>query len=281
MARLRTIKPEFWVSEQIAECSTSARLTFIGIWNFSDDQGVHPAKPKTLKAELYPMDDVTVSDVQGWVDELLQAGLLAKFTATDGEDYWFVTGWERHQKIDRPTFKHPAPPPDSTMARRALDEVSTMPRSGVETNRVETKGVESSEEPGAVAPSHTRKAPAKTSLPVGFSVSDRVKAWAVEKGFDSLDDHLEAFMVKAQAKGYQYADWDSAFMEAIRKDWAGIRAKQGQESSYGGANSAKSMATTPDWVTAAGFSSVWAAESAGCTARNHHRFANGMKRETA
>lgn len=31
MARIRSIKPEFWVSEQIGECSTNARLTFIGL----------------------------------------------------------------------------------------------------------------------------------------------------------------------------------------------------------------------------------------------------------
>ena len=31
MARIRSIKPEFWVSEQVAECSTSARLTFVGL----------------------------------------------------------------------------------------------------------------------------------------------------------------------------------------------------------------------------------------------------------
>lgn len=69
MARIRTIKPEFWVSEQIAECSTSARLLFVGLWNFCDDAGVHPAKPKTLKAELFPMDDITTGDVAGWMAE--------------------------------------------------------------------------------------------------------------------------------------------------------------------------------------------------------------------
>jgi len=50
MARIRTIKPEFWVSEQVGECSPNARLLFIGMWNFCDDRGVHPAKPnRSLK----------------------------------------------------------------------------------------------------------------------------------------------------------------------------------------------------------------------------------------
>jgi hypothetical protein len=141
MARIRSVKPEFWVSEQVGECSPSARLTFIGLWNFCDDQGVHPAKPKTLKAELYPMDDITAQQVGEWVRELIDVGLVIEFEASeDGDRYWHVTGWSRHQKIDRPSFKHPAPPSeDSANDRRAespsarrikVDEDSATPRSG-------------------------------------------------------------------------------------------------------------------------------------------------------
>ena len=60
MARIRTIKPEFCVSEQLAECSTNARLTFALMWMFCDDNGVHPAKYKTLKAQCYPLDEATM-----------------------------------------------------------------------------------------------------------------------------------------------------------------------------------------------------------------------------
>jgi hypothetical protein len=120
MARIRTVKPEFWVSEQIAECSPNARLTFIGLWNFCDDNGVHPAKPKTLKAELYPMDDFSAADVAGWMRELVGAGLVVEYEV-DGELFWHVTGWAKHQKIDRPSAKYPVPPAlsDSTTTRRA------------------------------------------------------------------------------------------------------------------------------------------------------------------
>jgi hypothetical protein len=39
MARIRTIKPEFWTDEKIVECSFEARLMFIGMFNFADDKG--------------------------------------------------------------------------------------------------------------------------------------------------------------------------------------------------------------------------------------------------
>jgi uncharacterized protein YdaU (DUF1376 family) len=66
----------------------------------------------------------------------------------------------------------------------------------------------------------------KTSISDDFSVSQRVKDWAKQKGFDKLDEHLDAFTRKAKMNGYQYLDWDLAFMEAIREDWAKIRGKQ-------------------------------------------------------
>lgn len=59
-----------------------------------------------------------------------------------------------------------------------------------------------------------RKQVTKTPMPDDFAVSDRVQAWAASKGFDRLDEHLDAFKIKAAARGYAYADWDAAFMAA-------------------------------------------------------------------
>jgi hypothetical protein len=61
-----------------------------------------------------------------------------------------------------------------------------------------------------------------THLPENFEISERVKAWATKKGFTHLEEHLESFKNRALARGYQYVDWDSAFMEAVRSDWAKI-----------------------------------------------------------
>jgi hypothetical protein len=66
----------------------------------------------------------------------------------------------------------------------------------------------------------------KTSISDDFVVSQRVRDWAKQKGFDRLDEHLDAFARKAKMNGYQYLDWDLAFMEAVREDWAKIRGKQ-------------------------------------------------------
>lgn len=69
----------------------------------------------------------------------------------------------------------------------------------------------------------SRKRSVATPLPEGFAISERVATWAVEKGHDRLDEHLEAFLGAVRAKGYTYVDWDDAFMNAIRKDWAELK----------------------------------------------------------
>jgi hypothetical protein len=111
MARIRTVKPEFWTSEQVMECSPLARLLFIGLWNFCDDAGNHPASAKTLKALVFPGDDIAATDVQRLLDELSTNRLLAYYEHA-GKRYLHVRGWN-HQKIDRPTIKHPDYPGDS------------------------------------------------------------------------------------------------------------------------------------------------------------------------
>lgn len=134
MARIRTIKPEFWTSEQVMECTALARLLFIGIWNFCDDAGNHPMSAKTLKALVFPGDDITSAQVEGMLVELRSNGLISIYEHSS-KQYLHVNGWH-HQKIDRPTYKHPEfvdrskadqPPNDdcSSNDRRVLGEGSS------------------------------------------------------------------------------------------------------------------------------------------------------------
>lgn len=130
MSRIRTIKPEFWTSEQVLSCSLLARLIFIGMWNFCDDHGVHPASYIRIKAEVFPTDSCTINDVKNWINELIHNNLLREYVAGE-EKFWLVTGWNKHQRIDRPTYRHPMPESDlkriednSTITQEQLEESS-------------------------------------------------------------------------------------------------------------------------------------------------------------
>lgn len=145
MARIRTIKPEFWCSEQVVECSTNARLLFIGLWNFCDDQGVHPASYKRLKMEVFPGDDFGTECIEKYINELLVNNLIGTFVH-EGTEYWFVKSWAKHQKIDRPSNRYPRPPfgehSSNAQGMNTVEPSNATPRKGREGNGRESKGRE-------------------------------------------------------------------------------------------------------------------------------------------
>lgn len=76
-------------------------------------------------------------------------------------------------------------------------------------------------------PIHTLRAAGKpSSLPADFSISERVRAWAEEKGHRRLEARLEHFVGYAKRSGKKYVDWDEAFMSAVREDWAKLGAQE-------------------------------------------------------
>lgn len=126
MARIRTIKPEFFDDEKLASCSRDARLAFIGMISQSDDFGVVKGSDAWLRARIFPYDEVTNAEMRAWIEELEQIGIVRRFIS-DGETYLAIRNWQRHQKIDRPsTSRNPEMP--ETLWNQRFDEHSTSPR---------------------------------------------------------------------------------------------------------------------------------------------------------
>ena len=87
-----------------------------------------------------------------------------------------------------------------------------------------------------------------TPLPVDFKVSDNVKSWALQKGFGSLEAHLEFFKGRMSANGKTYVDWDQAFMNCVREDWPKLRGNGSAESAQISRNACTKCGRT-DWVS--------------------------------
>ncbi len=99
MARIRTIKPDFWTDEKITECSVSARLFFIGCWNFADDNGNLQRSAKKLKMQVLPADMI---DCEPLVQELITHGMLIEYSVNN-EKFLHIKGFKKHQVINRPS----------------------------------------------------------------------------------------------------------------------------------------------------------------------------------
>lgn len=119
MARIRTIKPGFFTSEDVAQLSIRARLTWIGLWTYADDNGRGKDNTRLIKAALYPLDDITLRQVDEDMAELDAAGRIVRYEV-DGSPYFEIVAWAEHQRIQRPT-ESKIPPP------RILREPSVSP----------------------------------------------------------------------------------------------------------------------------------------------------------
>jgi hypothetical protein len=158
VARIRTIKPDFWTNEKILSVNPLTRLLFIGMWNFADDFGRMQFAPLGIKAKVFPNDEMSAADVRDMLNELCSADLLMIYSANDKE-YIEITGWD-HQKIDkRQASKIPAPFADGSVIRGIPPTPAELPRTSptpapvMEGNGMEGKVVEGKKETREVAPS--------------------------------------------------------------------------------------------------------------------------------
>lgn len=107
MARIRTIKPEFWTDEKVVELSFEARLLFIGLWNFCDEFGNTEASPKRIKMQIFPADNL---DVELCLQEIRSVGFISDYSV-DGKNYLHINGFCKHQKVNtRVSPRFPLPP---------------------------------------------------------------------------------------------------------------------------------------------------------------------------
>ena len=93
MARIRTIKPEFFTSEDIVSLSPLARLLYIALWCEADKEGRLVWKPITFKLRYMPGDSC---DIHALCKEILDRGLVKLY----GEGLAFIPSFSAHQHIN-------------------------------------------------------------------------------------------------------------------------------------------------------------------------------------
>jgi len=118
MARIRTIKPEFFMHEELydleAETGLPVRLAFIGLWCQCDREGRFKWRPRTLRAQILPFDDVDFSRV---LQALTTRGFIVNY-ASDGVDYGLIPTFATHQVLNNRESDSVLPAPDASALRK-------------------------------------------------------------------------------------------------------------------------------------------------------------------
>lgn len=113
MPRIRTIKPQFWLDEDLGSICRDARLLYIGLWNLADDTGVFEYRPARIKVQLFPYDnDVDVAKIKEWLQVLESVGNIGTFNI-NGKVFGYIYKFSKHQDIKNPSnWIYASPPPE-------------------------------------------------------------------------------------------------------------------------------------------------------------------------
>ncbi|MGC5365519.1 hypothetical protein ACPXCE_28250 [Streptomyces sp. DT24] len=104
MARIRTIKPEAFISESLAAVSVHAERTFFGLLTQADDHGRFRDQAAVISGALWSLrPEHGPLEVEDDLTQLDSAGLICRYEGDDGKRYLHIVTWARHQKINRPS----------------------------------------------------------------------------------------------------------------------------------------------------------------------------------
>lgn len=113
MARIRSIKPEFFDSPGTTKASPLARLLYIAMWCWADDWGIGDANPRRLLGFAFPEDEFPEVEPRNF--RRLAAEVAdcygVRWYELDGREYYAIPSWEEHQRTEK-RAKRRFPGPD-------------------------------------------------------------------------------------------------------------------------------------------------------------------------
>lgn len=250
MARIRTIKPEFFTSEDIVSLTPLARVFYIALWCEADREGRLDWKPGTLKMRYLPGDNCDVAELAG---ELIDAGLIVLYEAS-GKKYAEIPTFKTHQVINNRES-------ESTRPARNFDASARVKAEGKEGR--EGKGKEREGEgrvdDGDAAGAATTKPDAKGArIPDDWQLPKAWGEWAMAEY-----PHWTADVVRLEAQKFadhwraqpgkdgRKTDWLATWRNWCRNDIC-----QRSHSLQRGTRSAKTSSMTDDeraaWIASEG-----------------------------
>lgn len=212
MARIRTVKPDFFTSDDICSLSPLARLLYIGLWCEADREGRMAWTPKAFKRRYLPDDDC---DIAKLCHELLARDLVRLY----GEDLAFIPTFLEHQHINPREAVSVLPAPDGDASATREPRVSD-----AQVGRKEGKEGEGKEGNG-------RRVALACELSDDWKPSDEDRTWAAKARPDltpvSLDEETERFRNHAKANGRTAIHWGPNWRNWVTKAEAVAAPKPG------------------------------------------------------
>lgn len=117
--RIRSIKPEWLEDELLALASDAARVLSIGLLLLADDYGNGRANPVQLAGKVFP--GKVLEHLASALEELRVAKFVLLYEV-DGQRYFHIRNWSKHQRVDKPSGPRVPFPPAETLKK--ADEIA-------------------------------------------------------------------------------------------------------------------------------------------------------------
>lgn len=144
MARIRTVKPELFIHDDLFDLERETQLPiircFIGLFCHADREGRFAWKPMRLKHGIAPYDLIDFSLV---MDALWSRGFLVKYASHDGHEFGYIPSFKKHQVINNREQASALPSPENSLIiKRVSDGSGTRDTLVLDTAQGEGKGRE-------------------------------------------------------------------------------------------------------------------------------------------
>jgi hypothetical protein len=129
MARMRSLKPEFWADEELAcQLTRDERMLYLGLWNLADEHSRLRGDPRYIKGQLFPYDDdITPDGIEKMLGNLGALGKVHAYRVGAGR-FLFLPNLGKHQRLE--TDKVPSRLPAPDQAERTPDDRANESESG-------------------------------------------------------------------------------------------------------------------------------------------------------
>jgi len=113
MARARNIKPGFFRNADLVELSFEARLLFIGLWTIADRAGRLEDRPKQIKMDVFPADNIDCEAILGQLEAI---NMIERYSH-GGAKYIQVVTFTKHQNPHKDEKASTLPDRDGNIAQ--------------------------------------------------------------------------------------------------------------------------------------------------------------------
>jgi hypothetical protein len=123
VARIRSVKPEFWDDRRLARAtSRDARLLYIGLWNQADEHGRCNGDLSWIKGRVFPYEsDLGADECARLLDELARGEWVRRYTV-QGDPFLFLPNLQRHQRLEADKVPSRLPSPEEADPEAAPDQ---------------------------------------------------------------------------------------------------------------------------------------------------------------